>query len=116
VAALLVRRVLVFVRAGLRAAPATGEDPAGLVLTFATLVGVALVLVGGGLLGVALRRLGGRPARAGTVLLAAPLVAVARLSGTLPLPVGRLLVRTNAVLLPFALGWAALGWAVATAS
>jgi hypothetical protein len=105
-----------FVRAGFRPAPATGEDPAGLVLSLAFLLGYGLVLVGAGGLGVALRRAEARPAlAAGLLVLAAhvPFAAVGlRLGSLLPLPVGRLLVGTNAAFVPFGAAWAALGYRV----
>ncbi|WP_152041922.1 hypothetical protein [Salinigranum salinum] len=118
VAGLLLRRVAVFVDAGFRRVPATGEDPAGLVLTWAFLLGFGLVFVGGGLLGVALWRLGlGRPLAAG-VLVAAPmlvlLLLVLRLLSLLPLPFGRALVGTNIAFVPLAVGWMALGRLVYT--
>lgn len=111
------RSVVVLVDAGFRAVPATGEDPAGLVLTWATLLGYGFALAGAGLLGLALRRIDRRPRLTVGLLVVAPLVpALAvglRLLGILPLPVGRLLVGTNGALVPFGLGWAALGRLVA---
>jgi hypothetical protein len=117
VGAVRARSVVVLVAEGLRAVPATGESPAGLVLTWATLLGYGCALAGAGLLGLALRRIDRRPRPTVALLVAAPLVpAVAvglRLLGVLPLPLGRLLVGTNAALVPFGLGWAALGRLVA---
>ena len=116
VAGLLLRSVFVFVRAGFRPVPATGEDPAGLVLSLAFLLGYGLVLVGAGGLGAALWRTDGRPTlTAGLLVLAAvvPFAAVGlRLGSLLPLPLGRLLVGTNAAFVPFGVAWAALGYRV----
>jgi hypothetical protein len=116
VAGLLLRAVLAFVRAGFRPVPATGEDPAGLVLSLAFLLGYGLVLVGAGGLGVALRRAEARPALAAGLLVLAALVPFAavglRLGSLLPLPVGRLLVGTNAAFVPFGVAWTALGYRV----
>lgn len=110
---LSLRSVVVFVDAGFRAVPATGEDPAGLVLTWATLLGFGLAFAGAGGLGLSLRRVGAVPPVAAGLLLAAPavpLVAVAlRVTAGVPVRVGRLLVTTNVALVPFGLGWAALG-------
>lgn len=116
VALLYVRSVLAFVRAGLRPVPATGEDPAGLVLTWAFLLGFGLVLAGTGGLGLALRRVDGRlTPTAGLLVLAAVLPAVAvalRFGAVLPLPVGRLLVGTNAAFVPLGAAWVAIGYRV----
>jgi hypothetical protein len=110
---LLVRRITIFVAEGVRAVPATGESPAGLVLTWAFLLGYACTLAGAGLLGVGLWRLGDRGLVAGRLLVGTPpVVAVAAVLGAgsiLPQPVGATLVRTNVVFLPFAAGWVALG-------
>lgn len=112
----LVRSVLAFVDAGFRAVPATGEDPAGLVVTWTTILGLGLAVGGAGALGLALRRLADPPTAAVALLLAAPTVPAAavtlRLLSALPVPVGRVAVRTNVSLLPFAFGWVALGAAV----
>lgn len=113
VAAVLGRSVAAFLAAGLRAVPAIGEDPAGLVVTFVTALGLSLTVAGASVLGVALRRLDPRTS-ATTVLLVAgsvvPVLTVAlRHLSLLPLPLGRLLVRTNLVLVPFGIGWMALG-------
>jgi hypothetical protein len=116
VAALLGRSVAAFVGAGLRAVPATGEDPAGLVLSVAAFLGLALTVAGAGLLGVALRRATGEWTPASVLLVAAlavPVLGTAlRLAGALPRPVGRLLVRTNLALVPLGAAWVALGVAV----
>jgi hypothetical protein len=116
VAGLLLRSVLSFVRAGFRSVPATGEDPAGLVLSLAILLGYGLVLVGAGGLGIALRRAAPRPTLAAGLLVLSALVPVAavglRLGSLLPLPVGRLLVGTNTAFVPFGVAWAALGYRV----
>jgi hypothetical protein len=112
VAAVYARAVLALARAGFRAVPATGEDPAGLVVTYVFVVGFAATLAGAGLLGVGLRRAGAGPA-ATALLFAAPAVPAAlvalRLAALLPLPVGRLAVSTNAALLPLGVAWLALG-------
>lgn len=116
VAVLHLRSVLAFARAGFRPVPATGEDPAELVLSLAFLLGYGLVFVGSGGLGFALRRVETRPAfAAGLLVLAAlvPFVAVGLGMGSLlPLPVGRLLVGTNAAFLPLGVAWMALGYRV----
>lgn len=106
----------VLVAAGFRAVPAVGENPAGLLLTWTTLLGLALTVAGAGGLGLALRRVDDPP-RAAVVLLAAAaavphLVVGLRLRSLLPLPVGRLVVSTDAALLPLGVGWVALGAAV----
>ena len=112
-AALSLRSVAVFVGAGFRAVPATGEDPAGLVLTWTTLLGLGLTLAGAGGLGLSLRRIDAVPSVVTGLLLAAPgvpLAAVAlRFVAGVPVWVGRLLVTTDVVLVPFGLGWTALG-------
>ena len=112
-AALSLRSVVVLVGAGFRAVPATGEAPAGLVLTWATLLGFGLAFAGAGGLGYSLRRVGAVPPVVAGLLLAAPvvpLVAVAlRFTAGVPVWVGRLLVTTNVALVPFGVGWAALG-------
>lgn len=120
VAVLYLRRAVVFAGAGFRAVPATGEDPSGLVLTWAVLLGFGLTLAGSGLLGVCLRRLDRRSSLAGGLLVVAPLFVVLvvglGVGSLLPLPVGRAVVRTNLVLIPFAIGWMELGRLVYTAS
>lgn len=116
VAALLLRSALAFARAGFRPVPATGEDPAGLVLSLAFLIGYGLVFVGSGGLGVALGRAEPRPTLAAGLLVLAALVPFAavglRLGSLLPLPVGRLLFGTNAAFVPFGVAWAVLGYRV----
>jgi hypothetical protein len=115
VAGLLLRSAAAFVAAGFRPVPATGEDPAGLVLTFAAFLGCGLTVAGAGGIGFALRRLDDRPAAtatAGLLLLApaVPLVAIAlRALSLLPVRVGRLLVGTNLALAPLGIAWVALG-------
>lgn len=115
-AALAGRSALAVVAAGFRAVPATGEDPAGLILTFASMAGLGLATLGAGALGAALRRLTGRWTFATASLLsglAVPvLVLVLRTLSLLPLSVGTLVVRTNVVFLPLSLGWVALGAAL----
>lgn len=110
---LLLRRVVLFVDAGFHAIPATGEDPAGLLLSITTVLGLALTVIGAGGIGLALRRIGIFSVITSRLLLLAPilpgiLIAFNQLVG-LPLPVGRLFVRTNVILVPFGLGWLALG-------
>jgi len=116
VAGLLLRSALAFLRAGFRPVPSTGEDPAGLVLSLAALLGYGLALGGAGGLGLAVWRAEERaPPVAGLLVLAAavPVVAVGlRLGSFLPLPLGRLLVRTNAAFVPFGVAWAAVGYRV----
>lgn len=120
VAALQLRRVIVFAGAGFRPVPATGENPAGLVLTWAFLLGFGLTLAGAGLLGVSLRRLGRRCSLTGGLLVVAPLfvvlVAGLGIGSLLPLPVRRVIVRTNLVFVPFAISWVVFGRSVYTAS
>lgn len=111
VSGLVLRRVARLVAAGLHPVPATGEDPAGLVLSWAFLFGFGAVLVGTGLLGVALWRLDARVTA--SVLTLAPLLvallAIGRFFSVVPAPVSTLLVRTNAGFVPFVVAWAALG-------
>ena len=122
VAGLLLRSVLAFVRAGFRVVPATGEDPSGLVLTWAFLLrfGFGFVLAGSGGHGLSLRRVDGRlTLTAGVLVLAAalPLVAVGlRFGSGLPLLLGRLLVGTNATFVPLGAAWVALGYRVSVES
>lgn len=123
VALVYTRSVVAFVDAGLRPLPATGEDPAGLVVTLGIVLGLALTVGGAGILGVALRRLDGRPSVTAVLLVAAPVVpAVAiglRFLSLLPLPLGMQLVGTNLALVPFGVGWIALGrmvWSVRDAA
>ena len=120
VALLYLRSALAFVGAGFRPVPATGADPAGLALTWAFLLGFGLVIAGAGGLGRTLRRVDGRLTPAsGLLVLAAilPVVAVGlRFGEVLPLPVGQLLVGTNAVFVPLGPAWAALGYRVWSAS
>jgi hypothetical protein len=112
VAAVYARAVLAFGRAGFRTVPAVGEDPAGLLVTSTVVVGFAATLAGAGLLGVALRRADFGDAGA-VLLLAAPAVPAAlvvlRLAALLPTWVGRLVVSTNAALVPLGVAWLALG-------
>lgn len=113
IAGLLCRRVALFIEAGFRAIPATGEDPAGLVLSMATLLGLGYTVLGTGGLGLALRRIDDCPAVTVWLLLLAPVVSlgviVSDLGFGLPVALGRLLVSTNVILIPFGLGWLALG-------
>jgi len=113
VSALLLRRVARFADAGFRAVPATGEDPAALPLSLLATAGYALTVAGAGGIGAALRAIDDRPPVTPWLLLLAPtvplaLIVIDRLAD-LPLAVGRVLVSTNAVLVPFGLGWIALG-------
>lgn len=110
---LLLRRVVLFVDAGFRAIPATGEDPAGLLLSVTTVLGLALTVIGAGGIGLALRRTEIFSVITSRLLLLGPilpgiLIGLNQLVG-LPLPVGRLFVQTNVILVPFGLGWLALG-------
>ena len=114
------RSVVAFVDAGLRPVPATGEDPAGLVVTLGIVLGLTLTVLGTGMLGVVLRRLDGRSSITAVLLVAAPVVpAVAiglRFLSLLPLPLGMQLVGTNLALVPFGVAWLTLGWLVWTDS
>lgn len=110
---LLLRRVVLFVDAGFHAIPATGENPTGLLLSITTVLGLTLTVIGTGGIGLALRRTESFAGITSRLLLLAPtlpgiLIGSNQLVG-LPLPVGRLLVRTNVILVPFGLGWLALG-------
>lgn len=113
VAGLLFRRVIRFIRAGFQAVPATGEDPAGLLLTFATLLGLGLTVAGAGGIGLALRRFATPHVATSWLLLLAPMVPLVliglRLLSVLPVPLGWFVVNTNAALIPFGFGWVALG-------
>lgn len=113
VALLELRSVTTFVGAGFRAVPATGEDPAGLVVTLGFVLGLGCTVVGAGVIGVALRRAGNATTTGALLLLSAPtvplLLVVLRFIMVVPLPVGRLVVSTNAALLPLGIGWVALG-------
>ena len=113
---LLLRHVALFVDAEFQAVPATGENPAGLLLSTATVLGLTLTIIGAGGIGLVLRQIKIRPVITSWLLLLAPilpgiLIVFNQFVG-LPLPVGRLFVRTNIVLVPFGLGWIALGLAV----
>lgn len=116
VAGLLFRPMMVFVGAGLRPVPATGEDPAGLVLTWVFLLGIGLVIAGTGLLGVALWRVDSSFSLTAGVLVTTPVLLLLtiglRALSVLPTPVGAVLVGTNVAFVPFAVGWALLGWLV----
>jgi hypothetical protein len=108
------RSVVAFAGAGFRPVPATGEDPAGLVVTLGIVLGLGLTVVGAGSLGVALRRLDDSTVAATAVLLVVapvvPVLAIAlRLFSLLPLSLGMLLVGSNLALVPFGVGWMALG-------
>jgi NADH:ubiquinone oxidoreductase subunit K len=110
---LLLRRVVLFVDAGFRVIPATGADPAGLLLSVTTVLGLALTVIGAGGIGLALRRTEIFSVITSRLLLLAPilpgiLIGFNQLIG-LPLPVGRLIVRTNVILVPFGFAWIALG-------
>ena len=114
-AGLHARSAAAYVAAGFRPVPATGEDPAGLLLTWLTLLGIAAVLLGTGALGLAVRRrgTGARTAAAGWLLLAAPAVpavlVLLDLLRAFPPVVGRVLVTTNAALVPLGVAWVAVG-------
>ncbi|WP_426963668.1 hypothetical protein [Haloparvum alkalitolerans] len=114
-AGLHARSAAAYVAAGFTPVPATGEDPAGLLLTLLFLFGYAAVLLGTGALGLAVRARGEgvRTAAAGWLLLAAPAVpavlVLLDLLGAFPLSVSRVLVTTNAALVPLGLAWIAVG-------
>lgn len=114
-AALAFRATLAFVAAGFRRVPATGEDPAGLLLTFVAVAGYGLATVGCGLFGAALWRREGVTAVAAACVLA-PFVPIAlitfRLAGLLSLAVGTVVVGTTVAFVPLGVAWAALGWVV----
>lgn len=99
-----------------QAIPATGEDPSGLLLSTVTVLGLTLTVIGAGGIGLALRRIKTRPGITSWLLLLAPILPailiVFNQLVVLPLPIGRLFVRTNVVLVPFGLGWIGLGLSV----
>lgn len=111
VAALLGRRAVRFVGGGFRSIPATGEDPAGLLLTVLTVFGLGLAVVGTGGVGLALRRSRDAPVGTAWLLVLAPIVPLVLIGIAVlvdaPGP-GRLVV-TDVLLVPLGLGWAALG-------
>lgn len=113
VAALLFRRVILLVNSGFLAVPATGEDPASLLLSTATVLGLGLTVIGTGGIGFALHWIENTPTITSWLLLLAPAVplflSVVNVLFDLPLSLGRLFVTTNVVLVPFSLGWLALG-------
>jgi hypothetical protein len=120
VALVQTRAVLAFVDAGFRAVPATGEDPAGLVVTLTLVLGLTLAVSGAGVLGVTLSRLEVRPSSTAILLVAAAVVPALAVSlrhlSLLPTPLGMLLLRANLVHVPFGVGWMALGRLVWTVS
>lgn len=122
IALLLGRATAIFVAAGFEPVAATGEDPAGLVLTWLFLFGYASVLFGAGGLGIAIRRgvhsdeVGIEPidrALSAGLIAAPTLPAIAIVLDSLsvlPISLSRFLVSTNAVLVPFAIAWVLLGY------
>lgn len=117
-AGLSVRRAVLFAEAGFRAVPATGADPAGLVLSAVTVLGLLFTVAGAGCIGLALRRVPNPPVATARLLLLAPAVPLGvfafDLAFGLPLAIGRIAVGTDALLVPFGLGWTALGMTVAS--
>lgn len=113
ISVLLFRRVILFVEAGFQAVPATGENPLDLLLSILTILGFGLAVVGAGGIGLALHRVKNRPFVAPWLLVFTPIIPLIligfNLVVDLPLPVGRLLVNTNVILIPLGLGWVALG-------
>ncbi|WP_058366636.1 hypothetical protein [Haloparvum sedimenti] len=113
-AGLHARSAAAYVAAGFTPVPATGEDPAGLLLTWLFLSGYAAVLLGTGALGLAVRARGeGIRTAAGWLLLVAPAVpavlVLLDLLRAFPPAVGRVLVTTNAALVPLGIAWIAVG-------
>ncbi|SEH45893.1 hypothetical protein SAMN05192561_10288 [Halopenitus malekzadehii] len=110
---LLIRRGVLFVASGFRSVPASGADPAELVLSMATVSGLVFTVVGAGCIGFALRRIENCPAATAWLLLLAPIlplgVIVSNLVFDLPIALGRIVVSTNTLFVPFGLGWVALG-------
>lgn len=108
---LALRAVWAVVEAGVRPVPATGEDPAGLVLTWLALLGYALALGGTGLVGVSLRRRSQPPRVTVVLCLLAPVVPVVVLvaGSVLPLAVRMAVVRTPVLFVPLGVAWVTLG-------
>lgn len=110
---LLARRGVLFVEAGFRSIPATGEDPAGLLLSTATVSGLVFTIIGAGCIGLALRRIEDYPAATAWLLIFAPILPLGEIVNNLifdlPIALGRLVVSTNALFVAFGLGWIALG-------
>lgn len=111
IAGLHFRAVIVLVSAGFRAVPATEENT--LVLS-AAYAGYNLVVVGAGLLGIALWRLSDRPTITAVLLVFAAVLPVGlHLSyDVLPAMLRMLLLQSSNLFVPFAVAWAALGAAV----
>ena len=103
--------VAAYVQAGFVPVPATGEDPAGLVRTWLTLAGYALLAGGTGAVGVVLRGLPEPPTVTAALCLLAPVgfVGLLLVDAVLPLSVRLLVVRTAAFLVPVGAAWVAVG-------
>jgi len=108
VAGLHVRAVTALVSAGFRVVPATGENTLVLVATYG---GYSLVVVGAGLLGIALWREPDRPTSTAVLLVFAGVLPVGMLLpyDVLPAVLRMLLLQSNTLLVPFGVAWAALG-------
>lgn len=102
------RAVIVLVSAGFRTVPATEENTLVLIASYG---GYSLVVVGTGLLGIALWRVSDRPTITALLLVFAAVLPVGTLlshSG-LPAMLRMLLLQSNNHLVPFGVAWAALG-------
>ncbi|SDF61161.1 hypothetical protein SAMN04488067_10671 [Halorubrum xinjiangense] len=108
IAGLYVRAVAVLVSAGFQAVPATGENTLVLIAAYG---GHSLVVVGAGLLGIALWRGPDRPAITAVLLVSAAVLPVGMLLpvDVLPAVLRTPLLRPNNLLVPFGVAWAALG-------
>ena len=100
VAGLHVRAVTALVSAGFRVVPATGENTLVLVATYG---GYSLVVVGAGLLGIALWREPDRPTSTAVLLVFAGVLPVGMLLpyDVLPAVLRMLLLQSNTLLVPF---------------
>jgi hypothetical protein len=108
VAGLHVRAVTALVSAGFQAVPATGENTLVLIAAYG---GYSLVVVGAGLLGIALLREPDRPTITAVLLIFAAVLPVGILLpyDVLPAMLRMLLLQSDNLLVPFGLAWAALG-------
>lgn len=108
VAGLHVRAVTVLVSAGFRAVPATEENTLVLIAAYG---GYSLVVVGAGLLGIALWRVSDRPTITALLLVFAAVLPVGTLLShdVLPAMLRMLLLQSNNLFVPFGVAWAALG-------
>lgn len=108
VAGLHVRGATVLVSASFRAAPATGEHTLVLIAAYA---GYSLVIVGAGLLGIALWRVSDRPTITAVLLVFAAVLPVEALLpyDVLPAMLRMPLLQSSNLRVPFGVAWAALG-------